>query len=123
MSSVETLGSIFVVALALNLVWECAHAWLYETCRRIHYQRLTLLLFIQSIKDALWISIAYSIAPNLFLFGAMLLVFSYVVEIHAIHTKRWKYAKEMPRVFGAGLSPLFELVLTGLLTLYLLGSW
>jgi type III secretory pathway component EscU len=123
MSSVETLGSIFAVALLLNLVWEFTHAWLYETCRRMHYQRLALLLFIQSIKDALWITVAYSIAPNLLVFGVLLFIFSYIVEIHAIYTRRWEYAKEMPRVFGAGLTPLFELLVTGLLTLYLLGLW
>lgn len=117
MSSVETLGSIFVVAFILNVVWEFLHVRFYVTPVTRHY------LLWQSVKDALWITLAYLIAPSVEVFALILLAFSYVVELHAIYTKRWEYAKEMPRVFGAGLTPLFELVLTGLLTLYLLGLW
>ena len=117
MSSVETLGSIFAVALMLNVMWEFLHARLYVTSVTRTY------LVWQSVKDAIWITLAYLIAPTVVVFALVLIAFAYVVELHAIHTKRWEYAKEMPRIFGVGLSPLFELALTGLLTLYLLGLW
>ncbi len=117
MSLVEALGSIFAVAFILNVVWEFLHVRLYVT------PVTRLYLVWQSVKDALWITLAYLIAPSVEVFVLILLAFSYVVELHAVHTKRWEYAKEMPRIFGVGLSPLLELVLTGLLTLYLLGLW
>lgn len=81
--------------------------------------QLSKLLVWQSFKDALWISAVYFISPNLIVFAVVLLLFAHIVEWHAIKTKRWEYAPEMPRVFGVGLTPLLELPVTGLLAVFL----
>lgn len=105
--------SVFGIALILNLVWEFFHVRLYTT------QVSSTYLVWQSIKDALWISLAYLLAPNVYVFALSLFVFAYVVELHATRTKRWAYGPHMPRVFGVGLSPLLELVVTGVATVLL----
>lgn len=112
-------ATLFVVAFGLNVVWEFAHSWLYTTCRAMSFFALTKLLVWQAFKDALWISGIYYISPNLFVFVAVLLLFAYIVEWHALKTKRWEYAPEMPRIFGVGLTPLLELSVTGLLAVFL----
>lgn len=106
---------MFLIAFFLNVAWEFVHVRLYTTAVTRAY------LLWQSVKDALWISLAYLLAPNVYVFALGLLVFAYVVELHATRTGRWAYGPHMPRVFGVGLSPLFELPVTGLLTLSLLG--
>lgn len=107
--------AVYVVALGLNLVWEFLHVRLYTTKVSNVY------LVWQSIKDALWVTIAFLLAPNVYLLALGLLVFAYVVELHAVYTKRWEYGPQMPRVLGVGLSPLLELPVTGALTLFLVG--
>lgn len=112
--SVGSLALVCGVALLLNIVWEFLHVRLYTTAVTRAY------LLWQSVKDALWISLAYLLAPNVYVFALGLLVFAYVVELHATRTGRWAYGPHMPRVFGVGLSPLLELPVTGTLTLALL---
>jgi len=112
------LGALFVVALLLNLVWEFSHVHLYLTKVSNAY------LVWQSVKDAVWVTLAYLLAPNIYVFAGGLVVFAFLVEFHAIKTKRWEYAHTMPRIAGVGLSPLLELVTTGLISvsLVILGS-
>lgn len=111
--SVGSIIWIFGIALILNLVWEFLHVRLYTT------QVTSTYLVWQSVKDALWISLAYLLAPNVYVFALGLFVFAYVVELHALRTKRWEYTKSMPLVFGVGLSPLLELAVTGVATVLL----
>ncbi len=109
------LGALFAVALLLNLVWEFSHVHLYLTKVSNAY------LVWQSVKDAVWVTLAYLLAPNIYVFVGGLVVFAFLVEFHAIKTKRWEYAHTMPRVFGVGLTPLFELAVTGVAALFLVG--
>lgn len=106
-------AALFIVAFGLNVVWEFAHVRLYTTSVSSWY------LLWQSFKDALWISGVYLISPNLIVFTAVLLLFAYIVEWHAVKTKRWEYGPTMPIVLGVGLTPLLELAVTGLLAVFL----
>jgi hypothetical protein len=119
---VGSLAALFGVSFLLNLAWEFAHVRLYTT------KVTSLFLVWQSAKDALWITLAYALVQvlrfDLSIFVLGLLVFSWVVERHALATKRWEYGPVMPIVLGVGLSPLLELALTGslaVLSLRLLG--
>ncbi|MEN9390161.1 MAG: hypothetical protein RLZZ283_261 [Candidatus Parcubacteria bacterium] len=114
---------LFHVAFLLNFVWEVWHSQLYTTCRTMSLTTFVPFITFQSLKDALWITIAYAISPNEYVFVAGLLLFSALVELHAIKTKRWEYAPEMPKVFGIGLTPLIELAVTGLLAFLLLQTY
>jgi len=82
-----------------------------------------------SLKDGFWISLFYlttvlifnntNILTNyiqLLVFIALALGFSFADEKISISKKRWQYSKRMPKVFKVGISPLFELAVTGILT-------
>ncbi len=66
---------------------------------------------------------SYLIFKNLYLapFSTISVAFAYVWEMYSLKTGKWEYAKEMPIVFGVGLTPLVQLFLTGVLTLYFYG--
>lgn len=113
MPEVAFLAVLFVVAFVTNVAWEFLHARLYTVWQTMPRGKLTRLLLWQSLKDAFWILCAYLLVPNLYGFAALLLVFSWSVERHAITIKRWEYTAKMPLVFGVGLSPLLELAVTG----------
>ena len=110
---VSAAALVFGISFLFNTVWEFAHSQLYTTCRTMEWPALAKLLARQSIKDAVWITLAHTLTPNIYMFSVVLLVFSFLVEKHALHTKRWEYAPEMPRVFGVGVTPLLELAMTG----------
>lgn len=81
-----------------------------------------LLLATMSVKDAIWITAFYFIAASgLFLHGWKLVlavaimgsIFSYIDERVSLYLNRWEYAVNMPRLLGVGITPLFELAVTG----------
>ena len=126
---------IFIISFFLNFLWEVWHSQLYTTCLEMEIRKCIRLLTLQSLKDALWISVAFytitvlmSVSSSflgwfskpfapLIIFAFVLLIFSYVVELHAIKTSRWEYSSSMPIVLGVGVTPLIELAVTGTLAL------
>jgi len=123
------LFQIFIVSFLLNLVWEIAHSRLYKTCLRMSFREIIRLATKMSLKDGFWISLFYlttvlifnntNILTNyiqLLVFIALALGFSFADEKISISKKRWQYSKRMPKVFKVGISPLFELAVTGILT-------
>jgi len=81
-----------------------------------------------SLKDGFWISLFYLITVLIFnntniltsyiqllIFVILALGFSFIDEKISIKRKRWEYSKKMPKVFKVGISPLFELAVTGIL--------
>ena len=116
----EALLFVFVVSFFLNFLWEVWHSQLYTTCLSMRLPAYIRLITWQSVKDAMWITLAYFLAPNMYVFVGGLLIFAFLVEWHAVRTKRWQYATTMPTVFGVGLTPLLELAVTGLATLSIL---
>jgi hypothetical protein len=123
----SVIPPLFVTAFFLNFFWEVWHSQFYTTCLKMPLPKLIRLLTWQSLKDAFWISLGYTLIALLFneidiihdmrALGAFLIlafVFAFSVEYHAIRKGRWEYAKTMPTLFGVGLTPLFELAVTGL---------
>jgi len=81
-----------------------------------------------SLKDSFWISLFYLITVLIFkninilnnylqlsVFIIMALAFAFIDESISIKIGRWQYSKKMPKLFNVGITPLFELTVTGIL--------
>ena len=121
---------IFIAAFFLNLLWEVLHSPLYTTCHEMPLGKMQRLLVSMSLKDGFWITLFYWItvlvSGNIYIvehvaqltfFAAIALVFSFVDEYISVKKRRWIYADTMPTVLGVGITPLLELVITGVITL------
>ncbi len=126
---VFTLIGIFLVAFFLNLLYEMSHSPLYKTCLNMPLQKYVPLIIRASFYDGLWIILIYLIIylsfgnKNIFsnyfqitAFSVISIVSAYLWELYSIKNKRWEYSPKMPLVFGAGLTPTFEIFLTGLIS-------
>jgi len=122
------LFQVFIISFLLNLIWEIAHSRLYKTCLRMSPREVIRLTTKMSLKDGFWISLFYLITVLIFnntniltsyiqllIFVILALGFSFIDEKISIKRKRWEYSKKMPKVFKVGISPLFELAVTGIL--------
>jgi len=82
-----------------------------------------------SLKDGFWISMFFLISVLIFrnvniltnqfqllVFISLALLFSFIDEKISLKMKRWEYSKQMPKIFGVGVTPLLELAITGILT-------
>lgn len=122
------ISNIFLISFLINLLWEVIHSQLYDTCLNLPLEKYIPLIVIASIKDGFWISLFFLISVYMFkdiniltnylqlsLFVFLALSFSFIDEKISITRKRWKYSKQMPKIFGVGLTPLIELAVTGIL--------
>lgn len=117
---------IFFLAFLVNLLWEVLHSQLYVTCLEMSLKKYIPLIVTMSMKDAFFICIFYLI--SLFIFGTFQpvffaflgLTFSFIDERISVQKKRWKYAKNMPIIFGVGLTPLLEIAVTGIVSILLI---
>jgi len=77
------------------------------------------------IFDGIAITIIYYFSQlfpdylKLIIFSVATLAFAYFWELHSIKKGKWEYSKNMPVVFGVGVTPLFQLFLTGMVVLYI----
>lgn len=107
---------IFVLAFALNFIWENIHSYLY-----VHYQNemITQLVLIKaSLFDAFFITVLS--VPFIFirylnqrLWWALVigLIFAVILERYALYTNRWSYSELMPiiPIVKTGLTPTIQL--------------
>jgi len=126
---------VFVFAFPLNFLWEALHAvYLYQ---RHDFEAATyvpMLLYVTTIDgliiDALYLGVAvvsrrlFWIKPLLkrhqFAFACGGCAVAALIEYRAVFVvHRWAYKPAMPTVFGIGLSPLIQLIATGLLSIWL----
>ena len=133
----KTTLFVFIIALALNLIWEHFHFKLYDcsigcTVNTFSFLPLPLLvrasffdaffitgiyLFIAAIHRSLaWIS-SWQTLDTMLITGIAMTVAS-VIERNAITTHKWAYAPAMPIVpfLEVGLSPFLQLALLALST-------
>lgn len=128
----EILFQIFLTSFLLNAVWEMNHSVLYVTCYELPLKKCMRLLTVMSLKDGFWITLFYTITVFIFdtanpflytsqllLFAILALGFSFVDEKVSLVKGRWIYTDEMPTILGVGISPLFELAITGPLAFFL----
>ena len=120
---------IFFISFFINLLWEVIHSQLYITCLKAPLKKFIPLIIGASLKDGFWISSFFLVSVYIFgnvnilldyyqllFFTFLALVFSFIDEIISLKMRRWKYSKQMPRIFGVGITPLLELAITGILT-------
>lgn len=132
---VSILFFIFDFSFLFNFFWEALHAvYLYQRHDFGASNYVPMLLYVSSI-DCLIVSGLYLGVSvmwlNLFwikdFMKKQLLVFTFIgVALAAIiehlsvfHFHRWAYREIMPAVFGIGISPLFQLSITGLIAVWL----
>jgi hypothetical protein len=130
-----TLASVFVFAFLLNYVWEAYHAvYLYEGhdfnagkyVRMLTYVSIVdgaLVAGIYLIISALWKNMLWLQKINrgqVCTTVVAALTIAAVIEYRKVFVlKAWSYTPLMPVVFGIGISPLFQLSVTGLASFWL----
>lgn len=120
---------IFVFSSLINLLWEVSHSGLYKTCQKSPLNKYVIRILRASFFDGLWITIFYlltififnnvNIINNMyqiFLFIILALLYAFICEKISLKHKRWEYTNKMPTIFRVGVTPLFQLAITGLLT-------
>ena len=124
----------FLVSCAANFIWESLHAvYLFEDhdfhaekyIRMISYAAAIDGLLILGIyffiavgwRDMLWLrGMTKKKGFTVFLLG---MAISAVIECRKVFLlKAWTYNQYMPTVFGIGISPLFQLSITGMLAFW-----
>jgi len=126
---ISILLQIFLISFLINLLWEVIHCQLYTSCLKSPLKKLIPLIIGISLKDGFWISIFFLISVLIFkniniltnkfqllVFVLLALSFSFAAEKISLKMKRWEYSKQMPKIFGVGVTPLLELAITGVLT-------
>ncbi len=126
---IAILLQIFLISFLINLLWEVTHSQLYTTCLKAPLKKFIPLIIGASLKDGFWISLFFLISVIIFgnvnilsnqfqllFFILLALISSFLCEKISLKMKRWEYSKQMPTIFGVGISPLLELAVTGILT-------
>ncbi len=130
-----TLASVFVFAFMLNYTWESYHAvFLYEGHDFDAEKYVHMLTYVSTVdgvlilgiyliisvlwKNALWLQkmnrgqVLTTIVAGLAIAAA--------IEYRKVFVlKTWSYTPLMPTIFGIGVSPLFQLGVTGLASFWL----
>src|SRR3989344_3112298 len=124
------LTHLFILSYLLNFLWESLHAFLfYEGLDNfLSGDYVKLMLYVSGV-DALMILACYLLTYLLvrefrwfkmrkgkMLFSLFAFAFAVFVEIKGVYIQnKWSYNDYMPVLFGLGLSPLLQLILTGLI--------
>lgn len=132
----KKISIIFIFALVAylsNFFWESWHSvYLYQShsFRLNHLQLMTyasgvdmlLLLAVLTGGILLWRNFFWFRKLNAAKYSYFIvtsILIALVIEIKAGYIfKQWTYSELMPTVFGIGLSPLLQLAVTGLLSLW-----
>ncbi len=126
---------IFLIAFSLNFIWESYHSILFYTCctEMPSPEHLRLMSYVSTI-DALLILLGYFIISlksgfswpnnrnknNYITFSVIVFIFALWIEYRGVYIlKKCSYNELMPILFGFGLSPLIQLITTGLLTFFI----
>jgi len=123
----EDILKVGACALVFNLMWEFSHYKLY-----VDFSGISLYphLILASCADAILILFMFAgvfarhknwpVHPKqqeYLLIFAMGILIAAINEIINLKLGRWEYTSNMPLLFGIGVSPLFQLGLTGMITL------
>jgi hypothetical protein len=132
---------IITVGFFLNVLWEVLHSYLYDWNKpplvNDIYVYIPRIVFFASLFDALFIMIFlllnalimndfdWIIYPDNLDYGIIALMgflTAILIELWAIRKNKWSYTKKMPLIFGAGLTPLVQLALTSVLSIYIINN-
>lgn len=125
---------ILFFGFTFNFIWESIHAkFLYSgiLLDKVNYwflmgyasaidSFLIVLMYLTTailIKTSLWVNDLNKFRVLIFSFlGLIIAIFIEYLNVYLLH--RWSYTNLMPTLFGIGFSPLIQLSITGLVTLY-----
>lgn len=135
----KVLIILFLIALVLNIVWEFSHVYLYLPTPSHPWTDRNLMLIGASLWDAGYVLIVFILMvllnrnfywfkklnyKNISFISVLGLITAAWVEIRAIQLDKWAYGPHMPLVpvlgHEIGLTPLIQLVLTSILSFYIL---
>ena len=130
-----------VLAFSLNLVWEVSHSYLYdwdESPLKNNVQFYIPKILGATLGDLVILASIFLILSlihqNLSWFNNLIpldyiiitllgLITAIIIEIRGVYLlNRWSYNELMPIIFGIGLTPLIQIVITTLLALWLSSS-
>ena len=126
---------IFGFSFLLNFFWEALHAvYLYQRHDFVASNYVPMLLYVSSVDslivlglylgvgvawlDLFWIKLIMKRQILVFT-GSGIAVAAIIEYLSIFYYHRWKYNEEMPTIYGIGISPLFQLSITGLLAVWL----
>ncbi len=126
---------IFAISYLLNFIWESFHsAFLYEGMDFAAGKYVLMVSYVSAIDGSLILGIYLFVSflwrdifwlrkmkgkhwYTVFIAG---LAIAAVIEYRRVFiTMTWRYNQFMPTIFGIGLSPLFQLSITGVTTFWL----
>ena len=130
--------SIFIFSFLLNFVWESLHgSTLYKDHNMLAIDYVKMVSYV-SFMDGLLIILIYLIISiclkninwikknNMFNYASFFLIgliIAVIIEILNVYIyNRWSYNSNMITLFGIGISPLFQLAITGIISLLLIRS-
>ena len=114
---------VFIIAFALNLVWEFSHSTLYVSYRGGEITNLV--LFRAAVWDGVFIAVLVLLATifkinklAVIIFGGLILAVA--IEIWALNSGRWVYDAAMPiiPILNIGFTPTIQLALTGYIAVW-----
>lgn len=124
----------FVFSFLLNFLWEALHAvYLYQRHDFDASNYVPMLLYVSSVDSliimGLYIGVSISCMNffwikiftkrQLFVFAGIGVLVAAIIEILSLfYFHRWAYKKLMPTVLGIGISPLIQLSITGLISVW-----
>ncbi len=126
--------SLFLIAFMLNFIWENIYYSFLDlyASHNMQINSTILLMLYASFVDAILILFSFLLLSILYKnfkwhekrirliwFSVILMVIAIIIEMRALITDRWNYSEAMPTLFGIGLSPLFQLAITGLITVFI----
>lgn len=126
--------TLFCCAFLFNFLWESLHgAFLYESIGALSSKAYVSLILYATFVDALLIVVMYGLTAFIFkdsswmerkerfpwiLFIFTGFLFAIWIEVRAIFIfHSWKYNSLMLTIFGIGVSPLIQLVITGIVAI------
>lgn len=126
------LTGLFFMGFLLNFFWEAVHGvYLYQGHDMTASRYVPMLVYVSGMdgllilglygwmsllwRDPLWMCNPGIVWGPVFIISAMIL--AAVIEYRAVFIlNRWAYLPAMPTVSGIGFSPLFQLAVTGLIS-------
>ena len=135
----QHLGVFAVLAFLFNFVWETLHgAYLYQQCFGVVVSKLSprsfaLLVLKAAVLDMLILTLIILVGRAIFLdrnwflsmnkkrWGyvvAATVITALLIEVGAVYLlAEWSYSRLMPTLFGIGVSPLLQLLVTALMSI------
>lgn len=123
---IDLIIKIFLIGFFINLLYELLHSLLFKTCIEAPLKKYIYLMIKAAVFDGSAIAIIYIIANGIssgfyqmIIFVIISVLFAYSWEIYSIKAGKWEYSDSMPVLLGAGVTPIVQLALTGLISIYI----